>query len=187
MHGAAVGTVTGQETLQEGHALFPQSDALVTTTPGIVLTITAADCLPVYFFDPVLGAIGLAHAGWRGLVAAPRGVLAATVDALTALGSRPEDLHVEVGPSVGPCHYAVDADRRAQFSERFGAAVVCDQVLDLRRAAVRALLDAGLAAALVSAEPPCTACQPDRFFSRRIDGREPPEVGMAWIVMQRPG
>lgn len=205
VHGAAVATVMGvgarssclpagrralggiTPPLHQGHVLFPETDALVTALSGIVLTITAADCLPVFFFDPVRGAIGLAHAGWRGLVAPPHGVLAATVEALTALGSKPQDLRVEVGPSIGPCHYAVDPERRAQFAERFGSAVVCDQALDLRRAAVQALVDAGLDTKQITAEPPCTACQSDRFFSHRIDGREPPEVGMAWIALRRPG
>ena len=187
VHGAGMATVTGDEPLQEGHMLFPQTDALVTAVPGCVLTVTAADCLPVYVFDPVRGAIGLAHAGWRGLVAPPQGVLSATVEALARLGSRPEDLRVEVGPSIGPCHYAVDPERRAQFAERFGSAVVCDQALDLRRAAVQALLGAGLDPKQIAAGPPCTACEADRFFSRRIDGREPPLCGMAWIALRRPG
>lgn len=187
VHGAGVATVIGGQPFQEGHVLFPHTDALVTVVPGIVLTVTAADCLPVFFFDPVLGAIGLAHAGWRGLVAPPHGILAATVEALVALGSKPTDLRVEVGPSVGPCHYAVDPERRAQFAERFGSAVVCDQAIDLRQAAVQALLGAGLDPKQITAEPPCTACQSERFFSRRIDGRDPPEVGMAWIALRRPG
>ncbi|MEK7073518.1 MAG: polyphenol oxidase family protein [Patescibacteria group bacterium] len=187
VHGAAVATVTGNEPFHEKHALFSQTDALVTVVPGIALTVTAADCLPVYFFDPVRGTIGLAHAGWRGLVAPPHGVLAATVEALVVLGSKPMDIRVEVGPSIGPCHYVVDAARRKLFAARFGNDVVCREALDLRRAAVRALVDLGLDAKQISAEPPCTVCQSDRFFSHRVDGREPPGVGMAWIVLHRPG
>lgn len=183
VHGAVVGTVTGNETVKEGHALFPQTDALVTAVPRIALTVTVADCLPVYFFDPVRGAIGLAHAGWRGLVAPPDGILAATVETLVALGSRPADLRAEIGPSVGPCHYAVDTRRRTKFSERFGTDVVSGKALDLRRTAVRALTEAGLDRKRIVAEPPCTVCQSDRFFSRRADGRDPPEVGMAWIML----
>lgn len=205
VHGAGVATVTdvgarssclpaGRRApggitppLHQGHMLFPETDALVTAVPGIVLTVTAADCLPVYFFDPVRSTIGLAHAGWRGLVAPPHGVLAATVEALVALGSKPRDIRAEVGPSIGPCHYAVDAARREQFAARFGNDVVCHEALDLRRAAVRALVDVGLDAKQISAEPPCTVCQSDRFFSHRVDGANPPQTGMAWIVLRRPG
>ncbi len=187
IHGATVGTVTGNESFHEAHALFAQTDALVTAVPGIVLTVTVADCLPVFFFDPVVGTIGLAHAGWRGLVASPQDVLAATVQALVALGSKPGDIRAEVGPSVGPCHYAVDAARRAQFAARFGDDVVCHEALDLRRAALRALVTAGLAVKRIAAESLCTACQADRFFSHRVDGHAPPKAGMAWIALRLPG
>lgn len=186
VHGVRGARVTGSEPLQGGHALFPSCDALVTSVPGIVLTVTAADCLPVHLFDPVRGAIGLAHAGWRGLVAAPQNVLAATVEALAALGSRPQDLRVVIGPSIGPCHYVVDAELRQRFADRFGADVAQDDALDLRRAATVALVAAGVDAASIAADPPCTACHADRFFSHRVDRRDPPLAGMAWLAMRRP-
>lgn len=184
VHGAAVAVVTGSELERVGHALFPGIDALVTTAPGIALTVTAADCLPVLFLDPMRRAIGIAHAGWRGLVAAAGGVIGATVDALCGLGCRPEHLRVEIGPSVGPCHYAVDAERRALFAERFGPGVVVGDALDLRRAAAVALARRGIDPARITADPPCTVCERERFFSRRADGKDPPDVGMAWIMLR---
>lgn len=187
VHGAAVATVSGNEPLHEKHALFSQTDALVTAVPGIVLTVTAADCLPVFFFDPVRGAIGIAHAGWRGLVTPPHDVLAVTVEALVALGSKPGDIRAEIGPSIGPCHYTVDAARREEFATHFGNDVISNEALDLRRAAVHALVAVGLDVKQIRAEPPCTVCQSDRFFSHRVDGMNPPQTGMAWIVLQRPG
>lgn len=183
VHGTTAGTVTGYEPLQEGHGLFPQCDALVTAVPAIALTVTAADCLPVFFFDPEQRVIGLAHAGWRGLTAHESDVLTETVRALVRLGAAAECVGVAIGPSVGPCHYAVDDERRALFAKRFGAEVVRGNAVDLRQAAVAALTRCGVPRSRIAAEPPCTACEATRFFSRRIDGKEPPEVGMAWIVM----
>ncbi len=182
VHGVAVAAVRGDEPTREGHVLFAQADALVAAVPGVALTVTAADCLPVFFSEPRRGLIGLAHAGWRGLL---HGVLEATVAELAASGGDPALLRAAVGPSIGPCHYAVDAARRAAFVERFGDAAVRGEALDLRTAARIALVRAGVAAASGIVEPPCTACQAARFFSHRIDRTDPPATGMAWIVRGR--
>lgn len=182
VHGAGVARVTGSEPLVSGHALFADVDALVTAVPDVALTITAADCLPIYLIHDQGAAIGLAHAGWKGLVA---GVIQATVDALSALGAPPAALRAAIGPSVGPCHYAVDAARRALFAERFGPEAVHGEALDLRAAARIALARTGVALAVDMPEPPCTACQAERFFSHRIDRSDPPTTGMAWIALGR--
>ncbi len=186
VHGVDVMVVTGTETMRNSHALFPDADALVTAAPGVALTVTAADCLPVLFVDPVRRIIGIAHAGWRGLAAPEGGVLAATVAAMVGLGVSPAHLQVAIGPSIGPCHYAVDAERRALFTARFGDEIVVGDALDLRRAAVVALTRCGIHPAHSAADPPCTTCDPDRFFSYRASGGADgdfPQTGMAWIAL----
>lgn len=182
VHGIAVAAVRGDGPPREEHVLFARTDALVAAAPGVVLTATAADCVPVFFSEPRHGLIGLAHAGWKGLL---HGVLEATVARLVAAGGDPAALRVAIGPSIGPCHYPVDAERRAAFVERFGATAVRAAALDLRAAVRIALLRAGARAAAGIVEPPCTACQAARFFSHRVDGSATPETGMAWIVRGR--
>jgi YfiH family protein len=80
------------------------TDALVTTEPGVVLTVMVGDCVPVVLYDPAAQVLACVHAGWRGTVAR---VTEATVDAMRDLGSRPEDIVAGIGPAVGPERYQV--------------------------------------------------------------------------------
>ena len=187
VHGVSVAVVTGLESPWNGNALFHRTDALVTAAPGVALTVTAADCLPILFFDTNRRIIGIAHAGWRGLVAPDGGVLAATVATLVGLGASPEHLRVEIGPSIGPCHYPVRNDVRDAVRRVVGDSAFVGDAVDLRRVAIHVLADLGVPAAAIATDSPCTVCAQDRFFSYRVDGANPPLAGMAWIAMQRPG
>ncbi len=94
-----------------------RADALMTDQPGVLLTIQAADCVPVLLFDPVQRAIAAFHAGWRGTLAriVERGV--GTMRAL--YGSHPADLLAAIGPSIGPATYSVGEDVRHDFVSQF--------------------------------------------------------------------
>ena len=87
----------------------PKADAMVTRTPGEVLTILTADCQPVLFEAAEAGVVGAAHAGWRGT---QRGVLAATVEAMEGLGAARDRIRAVVGPSIGADAYEVGPDLR---------------------------------------------------------------------------
>ena len=87
---------------------LPDCDGLVTNTPGTALVVFTADCTPILFWDPVTGAVGAAHAGWRGTVS---GIAAKTVEAMRAcFGSRPEDIRAAIGPNIGACHFETGED-----------------------------------------------------------------------------
>jgi len=122
VHGAGVRIVgdadrgSGAFTLDDAIA---DTDALVTATPGVVLTILTADCVPIVLHDPVAGVLACVHAGWRGTVA---GVPAAAVAAMTTLGSRPPDVIAGLGPAVAPARYQVGPDVRAAVTRAFGPA-----------------------------------------------------------------
>ena len=88
-------------------------DALVTATPGLALGIVTADCAPVLLADLEAGVIGAAHAGWRG---AHGGVIAATVEAMTALGASPLRITAAIGPCVAQASYEVDEPFRSRFT-----------------------------------------------------------------------
>ena len=90
----------------------PEADAMVTSTPGILLSVLTADCQPVLFQDAKAGVIGAAHAGWRGSV---DGVLEATLDAMETLGARRADIHAVIGPSISQSAYEVGPE----FFDRF--------------------------------------------------------------------
>lgn len=90
----------------------PEADAMVTDRPGIALGILTADCAPVLFADRKKKIVGAAHAGWRG---AAGGVLAATVEAMRALGSDTADIVAAIGPCIGLASYEVSDSFRADF------------------------------------------------------------------------
>jgi len=150
-----------------GAGQTPGVDALVTAEPGIVLGIKSADCLPVFFVDPMRRVVGIAHAGWRGIVA---NIVPHTIEAMGSLGSHSTDLLVAIGPSIGPCHYEIHEERRDQI-----AAAVPLQVeggsrpgfsrCDLFELARSQLIQSGIAPKHIAERPPCTACDPGRFSS----------------------
>ena len=90
----------------------PEADALATRTPGTLLGILTADCVPVLFADAEAGVVGAAHAGWKGALA---GVTDATLDAMESLGARRTDIAVAIGPCIARASYEVDE----AFVERF--------------------------------------------------------------------
>jgi YfiH family protein len=168
VHGTDVWTV-GQP-IADG-ATF---DGLVTDRIGPVLAAFAADCIPLVFADPEARVCGAAHAGWRGTVA---GVAANVIRHMAALGAAPERIRVALGPSIGPCCFEVGPEVVAAFREAFGdvAGLVVrgpdKDHIDLRVATRTALERAGLRADHIDDQPPCTRCNPERFFSYRRDGQ----------------
>jgi hypothetical protein len=144
------------------------ADAMVTTTPGLALTIQVADCLPVLFADVRRRVVGAAHAGRTGLAA---GVLQRTVGAMTALGAEVGDIAAVIGPGVcGRC-YEVPAAMRDEVDAALpGAAGLTRQrtpALDLPAGALAML--AALGIGQVRRTDICTV-EDDRFFSHRRDG-----------------
>ena len=120
VHGAGVRIVgpadrgSGAFTLDDA---VPDTDALVTTSPDVVLAILTADCVPIVLHDPVAGVLACVHAGWRGTVAQ---VPAAAVAAMQSLGSRPSDILAGVGPAVAPARYQVGPDVYQAVTRSFG-------------------------------------------------------------------
>lgn len=125
-------------------------DGLITDEPDVLLGTFYADCVPLYFVDPVHRAIGLSHSGWRGTVARMGEMtLRAMAD---AFGSRPQEVLCAIGPSICQSCYEVSADVAEQFSETFpggGAKLLYPTTADkyqlnLWEANRRVLLDAGI-------------------------------------------
>jgi len=153
------------------HRDYPECDALVTNTPGVTLLVFTADCTPLLFHDPVTGAVGAAHAGWRGTAQA---IGAKTVAAMVdAFGCKPENIRAAIGPNIGFCHFETDADvpevmlsafgeEASQFIEKRGE----KYFLDLKAINALSLRRAGLKHIDISDD--CTMCTPDRFWSHRV-------------------
>jgi polyphenol oxidase len=143
-----------------------EADGMVTTRADAVLTVTVADCLPIFLVDPATGAFGLVHSGWKGT-----GIVGAALEAMTAaFGTDPRDVSVTLGPGIGPCCYRVSEERARSFAEEFGGSAVARGAdgtprLDLRIANVT-LLQAARVREIAVVED-CTCCTPFLSSFRR--------------------
>jgi len=90
----------------------PQADALVTTTPGVAISILTADCTPILFADTKAGVIGAAHAGWRGALG---GVIQNTIWLMCEFGAAPENIAAAIGPCIHQSSYEVGPEFEAEF------------------------------------------------------------------------
>lgn len=105
VHGRAVVAIRAGGTRPGGR---PEADVLISDAPAVAIAVRAADCVPLLIADRVTGAVGAVHAGWRGTAA--RAAVAAVEAMALTFGSRPEDMAVAIGPSIGACCYEVGTD-----------------------------------------------------------------------------
>lgn len=173
-------------------------DGLITATPGLLLAIQTADCLPVIVIDAKQRAVGVFHAGWRGTV--KRIVEKGVGEMRRWFGSKPRDLVATIGPGVHNCCYMVGEEVRENFQSQFAYAgslfhevkesdpvrekypllfltarapghskLPSNIFLNLVEANRRQLLDAGVIAKNIDASPLCTSCHTDLLFSYRAE------------------
>ena len=142
---------------------------MITTDSGLPIAVSVADCLPVALIAD--GAVGMAHAGWRG---AAGGVVSSTIGALTDLGHPPHT--VVIGPGIGPCCFEVGDEVAARVPKSRARTRWGTESVDLP-AAVAGEVE-GLAVRFVSA---CTY-HDQRFHSYRRDGTGLRQFGVAWVT-----
>jgi hypothetical protein len=183
-------------TAAPGHPLA--GDGLITDTPGLLLAVLTADCLPVILADPKRRAIGVFHAGWRGTI--KRIVEKGVGEMFRHFGSDPGQLRAAIGPGIRGCCYQVGPEVKVKFESQFayGAELFRETketneiherypllfltarapghselpkkiFLDLAEANRRQLLDSGVPARNISDLAMCTSCKPDVFFSHRAE------------------
>jgi hypothetical protein len=153
---------------------YKEIDGLITNMRGIVLVTFYADCVPLYFVDPVKRAIGLSHSGWRGTVGRMGAV---TVQRMhETFGSHPGDIHAAIGPSICQDCYEVSEDvieefkkafREEQFPSLFYKKENGKFQLNLWEANRQILLEAGIPSGQISLPNLCTCCNPRLLFSHR--------------------
>jgi len=171
-------------------------DGIITHTPGLVLGVQTADCLPVILVDPKRKAVGAFHAGWRGTL---RRIVEKGVGEMRRnFGCEPKDLQAAIGPGIRQCCFEVGQEVRVQFEAQFAYAgklfreikeldpvrekypmlfltarapghseLPVQLFLDLAEANRLQLLDAGVVAKNIHVSPLCTACRTDLLFSHR--------------------
>jgi YfiH family protein len=143
------------------------ADGMVTRDDDITLSVTVADCLPVYLFDTKSGAFGIVHSGWKGT-----GIVLAALNLMKEKwGTNPREAAAVLGPCIDNCCYKVDAQRAGEFEKNFGAGSVRNLTggyfLNLKAANIKLLSDAGVENIAVCAE--CTFTD-NRLGSFRREG-----------------
>ncbi len=183
----SAGQVHGRHAVAVGKANIgggdlPDTDALVTDEPGVLLLLKFADCVPIVLWDPVRRVVGLAHAGWRGTVL---GTPAAALELMVErYGTRPSDVLAGIGPSIGPCCYEVGPEVVAAAGKAFAGADVLQRDpsgkahLDLWGANTESLMRVGVPEENIATARICTRCHSDVFFSHRGSGGRTGRFGM---------
>ncbi|MGC5773749.1 peptidoglycan editing factor PgeF [Paenibacillus pabuli] len=201
VHGKHVAVITTEDRgrgLLDRQSALQDTDGLVTNVPGLLLTSFYADCVPLYFYDPVQQAVGLAHAGWKGTVA---GIAESMVETLEReYGSRRQDIHAAIGPSIGACCYEVDEAvmqhvrvwldqspgndefRDSASNPVYQSAGNGKTMLNLKECNRHIMMKAGILPDHIECTTWCTSCNPELFFSYRkengITGRMASWIGL---------
>ena len=171
IHSDIVRVVTAADAKGIDHHNYPECDGLITNTPGVALWIFTADCTPILLHDPVTGAVGAVHAGWRGTAAA---IAAKSVEKMVeCFGCDPKNIRAAIGPNIGVCCFETNADVPEAMLAAFGNAAKPyihpkndKYYVNLKELNALALRNAGVENITLAAE--CTACQCHRFWSHRV-------------------
>ena len=192
VHGNVVTRVERKDQGRGAHELaaaIPNSDAMITNARGVYLLSFYADCVPVYLYDPVNRAIGIAHCGWKGTM----GRIA--LHTLTALqkeyGTSAQDVQVFIGPGIGPCCFQIQSDLAAKVNAEFPSLhdiIIYDNTRfyswNLQETNRQLLIEGGVKAAHISTCELCTACHTEIFYSHRREKGETGRMG-ALIGLER--
>ena len=173
IHTDIVRTVTRKDARGLDHHAYPQCDALITNDPGTALVVFTADCTPILLWDPVTGAVGAAHAGWRGTAA---DIAGKTVRAMAReFGCDSTDIRAAVGPNIGQCCFQTDAEVPDAMTAALGEAALPfirkeneKYYVNLKAIHARSLHRAG--GHHVETSTACTKCDPHTYWSHRVHG-----------------
>lgn len=176
VHGNTVAVVGKDE---QGRGALDQSnvlagfDAMVCATPGIMLTTFYADCIPLYFFDPLKRVVAIAHSGWKGTMGRIAGETVKTMQ--KDFGSSPLNIEAFIGPGIGRCCFYIGEELAHRVKEEFAE---LDGILnwnqkgytwDLHLTNRLILQEIGLKPGNIIDSNFCTACDHESFFSYRRD------------------
>ena len=147
-------------------------DGLYTCEKGVTLVTHYADCVPLFFYAPNYGMIGMAHAGWRGTV---KEIGKQMIDIWTNQEGIPvEGIEVAIGPSIGSCHFEVDEEVASVFKQHFGEVSFINPIeggtkykIDLWECNKQSLIRAGVLEEKIIVSQICTYCYDQIFFSHR--------------------
>ncbi len=147
-------------------------DGFVTKENEVILGIETADCVPIFMFDPISRVVGLAHAGWRGVIS---NISQNLVTAAMKLGCSKENILILIGPHIKSCCFEVQSDLIEIFSAQYSNALKIKQgntFIDLSAVVMEQLSNLGIPEKNVIVSTDCTCCQPNKYYSFRRDKKD---------------
>lgn len=175
VHGTTVAVVDART-----EYFVPATDALLTKASEVILTLTGADCFPVYLEEKEAGIIGLAHCGWRGIVG---GILSKTITTLVDMGGKRESAVLTIGPGICARHFEITEDVLSSFSAYSDFVTKNDGIrVDLKGIIMQQLQEAGIVSENIIDKNECTYCLSEKYFSYRRDQPKTIEAQVAYIV-----
>jgi hypothetical protein len=157
-------------------------DALITNQPNFLLTITVADCLPLYFYDENKKVVAIAHAGWRGVVLnIAQQVIHAFVNSYQ---SDLKDIKVYIGPHIQACHFSVKEDVARKFNKENISCHDKKIFVNLAQTVAGQLATSGIPTQNINISSECTYCLADKYFSFRRDKPKTVEAMLAHICLK---
>src|SRR4030042_1498806 len=165
--------------------LIEKTEGLITKEKNIFLTITTADCLPIFIYDPKKEIIGLIHGGWKSLAG---NILKEAINKIINNFKRnPAHILIGIGPGISQCHFEIKNDLVRKWSDVtiFATGVFLEagnkKHLDLKKIAKLQLIELGIKEENIEISSECTFCLKDKYFSYRRDKPEQIKTMLAII------
>jgi YfiH family protein len=182
VHGVRVGVIDAELIGRGGRCYedaISDTDAIITNQPDALLMVLVADCVAVALVDPVHKAVGEAHGGWRGTLGR---IGTGTVAAMRSeYGTNPSDLLIGISPCIHSCCYPVGSEIAEKFLREFPdvPGLVDGNRLDVGKAMVAQLIEAGVCPESIEVSEYCTSCRTDLFYSYRGEGGTTGRIALA--------
>jgi len=164
----------------DGGKTINNADGLITQDKNIFLSITSADCLPIFLFEPEKEIIGMIHAGWRSL---EKNIIQNAAQKIKELGGKPENILAGIGPAICQKHYGVGSEIAEKFAgypetiKNDGGKIY----LNIKKIALLQLLEWGVKKKNIEISPECTFELPRQYFSARRDQKKEVEAMVSLI------
>jgi len=146
----------------------PSTDAIISSTKSLVLSIQVADCIPLYLADPENNIIGIVHAGWRGI---EKNIIDNSIDKMIEQGADNKKIIAYIGPSIQQCCFEIGPEVAKKFPRNFQINGNADRLLmDLQELTKHLLMKNFISFNNIISSKECTKCNSDKYFSYRNNG-----------------
>ncbi|MCK5062243.1 peptidoglycan editing factor PgeF [Candidatus Parcubacteria bacterium] len=170
---------------QHAGQFIQNTDGLITNKKNLFLTVTVADCLPIYFYDFKKEVIGIAHAGWQGIV---KNIVNKTIQVMTDVyKSGPGNILVYIGPHIQKCHFEIKNEAIKKLNKYSKYFVIKNNkkiFVDLSKIVKEQLLNENVSDNNIEVSRECTYCLNNKYFSYRRDKPKNIKAMIAYIGLK---